>query len=333
MNVRVLIDAVVRQNMVLVATLSTAAGVRAPLAHVANEVFLNLVQELEAQGLRQKVIADMFGLALRSYQRKVQRLTESATEQGRSLWEAVFSYVHERETVSRADVLRRFRFDDEAMVRGVLDDLVESGLVYRKGRLDATVYRAADDVDNGEPDEPGERAEADAALVWVAVYRSGGTTRAELGEQLRLTDMALDRALERLVRDGRIARDGQGADARLHTEACFTPYDEASGWEAALFDHYQAVVTAIVRKLRAGSNRAKRDDRVGGSTYSFDVWRGHPFKERVYGLLRRVREEADLLLDEVVRYNETHGRPADATRVSFYAGQSLDAGFDQEGVP
>lgn len=333
MNVRVLIDAVVRQNMVLVATLSTAAGVRAPLAHVANEVFLNLVQELEAQGLRQKVIADMFGLALRSYQRKVQRLTESATEQGRSLWEAVFSYVSERETVSRADVLRRFRFDDEAMVRGVLDDLVESGLVYRKGRLDGTVYRAADDVDGADVADPGERLESDAALVWVAVYRSGHVARSTLSEQLRLSDGALDRALEHLVANGRVVREGEGADATLHTDACFTPYDESSGWEAALFDHYQAVVAAIVRKLRAGSNRARRDDRVGGSTYSFDVWRGHPFEERVYGLLRRVREEADLLLDEVVRYNEANGRPADATRVSFYVGQSLDAACDEEGAP
>lgn len=66
-NVKVLIDAIVRQNMVLVAQLSTAAGLRAPLAHVANDVFLDLVAELESQGVRQRVIADMFGLALRSY--------------------------------------------------------------------------------------------------------------------------------------------------------------------------------------------------------------------------------------------------------------------------
>jgi hypothetical protein len=34
--------------------------VRAPLAHVANQVFLDLANELEAQGVSRKVSADMF---------------------------------------------------------------------------------------------------------------------------------------------------------------------------------------------------------------------------------------------------------------------------------
>jgi hypothetical protein len=61
---------------------------RAPLARIANQVFLDLTNELEAQGISKKVSADMFGMALRAYQRKTQRLKESSTEQGRSLWEA-----------------------------------------------------------------------------------------------------------------------------------------------------------------------------------------------------------------------------------------------------
>ncbi len=39
MNVNALIDAIVHQTTVLVAHLATASGVRAPLAHVANQVF------------------------------------------------------------------------------------------------------------------------------------------------------------------------------------------------------------------------------------------------------------------------------------------------------
>jgi len=57
------------------------------------QVFVELSRELEAQGLNQKVSADMFGMALRSYQRKVQRLGESSTVCGRSLWEAVYDFV------------------------------------------------------------------------------------------------------------------------------------------------------------------------------------------------------------------------------------------------
>jgi hypothetical protein len=85
MNVKLLIDAIVQQTTVLIAQLSTAAGVRAPLSHVADQVFLELSRELEAQGLGRKVVADMFGMALRGYQKRVQRLTESVTFRDRTV--------------------------------------------------------------------------------------------------------------------------------------------------------------------------------------------------------------------------------------------------------
>ena len=93
MDSQVLIDQVVRQTMVLIAQLATSGGARAPLAHIADRVFLELARELEAQGLSRKVTADMFGVALRSYRRRIQRLSESVTERGRSLWAAVLDFV------------------------------------------------------------------------------------------------------------------------------------------------------------------------------------------------------------------------------------------------
>ncbi len=117
MEPTLLIDAIVRQTKVLIAQLATSAGVRAPLAHTANQVFLDLVGQLKEQGLGNKVIADMFGLALSTYHDKVRRMSESQSYRGRSLWEATFSYVQERETVLQADVLTRFRNDEEASVR------------------------------------------------------------------------------------------------------------------------------------------------------------------------------------------------------------------------
>src|SRR6476620_7247600 len=133
MNVNLLIDAIVRQTTVLIAQLATAAGARAPLAHTANLVFTDLVRELKEQGVGNKVIADMFGLALRTYHNKVQRLSESTTFRGRSLWEATLEYIEENGTVLQPEVLTRFARDDEASVRGVLTDLVESGMIFRTG--------------------------------------------------------------------------------------------------------------------------------------------------------------------------------------------------------
>jgi hypothetical protein len=97
MSVRILIDSIVRQTTVLIAQLATSGGLRAPLAHIANQIFLDLTRELDAQGVSRKVSADMFGMALRSYLRRIQGLSESSTERGRTLWEAVLGYclVHE----------------------------------------------------------------------------------------------------------------------------------------------------------------------------------------------------------------------------------------------
>src|SRR6476469_7358250 len=93
MTIELLIHAIVRQTTILIAQLATAKGIRAPLAHIANQVFLDLVAELERQGVSRKVSADMFGLGLRTYRRKIQRLLESSTDRGRPLWVAVLDYV------------------------------------------------------------------------------------------------------------------------------------------------------------------------------------------------------------------------------------------------
>ena len=93
MTVEFLIHAIVHQTTILIAQLATLGGARAPLAQVANQVFLDLVRELERQGVSRKVSADMFGLGLRTYRRKIQRMSESSTERGRSLWVPVAIHV------------------------------------------------------------------------------------------------------------------------------------------------------------------------------------------------------------------------------------------------
>src|SRR5262245_31182851 len=82
MNAQVLVDAIVRQTTVLIAQLATSHGIRAPLAHLANPVFFDLSRELDAQGVSRKVSADMFGMALRAYLKKIQKLGESSTDRG-----------------------------------------------------------------------------------------------------------------------------------------------------------------------------------------------------------------------------------------------------------
>jgi len=150
-NVNLLIDAIVRQTTVLVAQLATAAGARAPLAHTANQVFMDLVSEL------------------------------------------------------KADLLQRFRGDDEATVRGVLKDLVDSGVLFRTGRGDLTTYRVATAEET--PSAGRDAAERIASFVGIAVHRYAPVTRTELSEHVPAGTDALDAALARLIQEGRIASE------------------------------------------------------------------------------------------------------------------------------
>ena len=329
MQFTALIDAVVRQTTVLIAHLATAAGVRAPLAHVANQVFLELVTELERQGLGRKVVADMFGIALRSYQLKVRRLSESRTESQQTLWTTVLDFLQSQTAVSRARVMQRFSRDDEAQVRAVLHDLVESGLVYRTGRANGTAYRAASTEELGAAFSADAEAGA-TPFVWMVIYRRSPITDAALAQEVRLDPGIIAAALGELVGDGRIERCDVDGEPAWRCETCVVPQGTTVGWEAAVFDHYQALVAAMCIKLREGQTRSLPSDQVGGSTWSFDIWPGHPHREAVLGLLKRLRTEVTAMQTEVTRYNDTVGRPEDADRVTFYLGQSLVLGEQEQ---
>jgi hypothetical protein len=317
-NVNLLIENIVRQTTVLVAQLATAAGGRAPLAHVAGQVFVELVRELKAQGLGNKVIADMFGLTLRTYHDRVRRASESVTERGSSLWEAVLRYARQRQLLSRAELLQRFRADDEASVRGVLSDLVDSGLLFKSGRGDHTTYRAASDAEASavlasDPDA------AAAGMVWVLVHQGGPRSSEELARELNLSADSVERALALLLGRGRCREEA----GRYRADQCVILYGDEIGWEAALFDHFQALVTAIGSKVTQGKNRAAPDETTGGSTYHFDLYRGHPKEQQVLELLSSVRQRASALREEVdAATGAADASAAQAYRVVFYVGQN-----------
>lgn len=326
-DVNLLIDAMVQQTVVLIAQIATAGGRRAPLARVANQVFLGLVEELHLQGVTQTVTADMFGMALRTYQRKRRRLLESATEHGRSLWGAVLGLVEAERVVSRAAILEAFQRDDEEMVRGILSDLVDSGLIYRTGRGHATTYRIAETTEIAEDPSPG--SDPAANLLWVTIYRDGPLTQDALAARNpSVQRQTLGTLLDVLVADGRVAQDPQ--TGAYHCTLYVIPMGDEAGWAASVFDHYQAVVGTITNKLRGGGPAAARDV-VGGSTFAFDVWSGHPFETEVLGLLAELRPRAQALRARVDAYNAglDHALP-EADRVIFYMGQNVMGDEDDE---
>lgn len=322
MTLELLIHSIVRQTTLLIAKLATSGGARAPLAQVADRVFLDLVRELEQQGVSRRVSADMFGLGLRTYQRKIQRLSESRTERGRSLWEVVLDYVRGETVVTRAKVLQRFASDDESQVRGVLHDLCENRLIFSSGTGHGAIYRAASEDElralrQMRPDDGLDE------LVWALVYRSGPATLEELVRDAGCEADELEAALNRLVEAGSVERDlGGGEEARYRSSRLFIPLDAPAGWEAAVFDHFQAVVKTICCRLR--QDPALTGERsAGGSTYTFEVWEGHPFAAEVYALLGTFRERLSELRQRVEAHNAQHGMPEARDDVVVYAGQCV----------
>jgi hypothetical protein len=322
MTIDLLIQAIVRQTTILIAQLATSRGVRAPLAQVANQVFLDLVGELERQRVSRKVSADMFGLGLRTYRRKIQRLSEGSTDRGRSLWEAVLEYVRTNAQVTRVEILKRFCCDEETQVKAVLYDLCESQLVIASGTGPHTTYRMASD-DELVASREGRDADGLDELLIAIIYREGPLTVEAITARAKLGAERLEGMLGRLLDEGRVERIMRDGTALYRANRLVIPIGASAGWEAAVFDHYKAMVSTIMRRLRGQPTSTQLKDRVGGSTYTLELWPGHPMADEVYGTLERFRVELGELRQRAAKLGQEHGVPDAHTRVVIYVGQCL----------
>jgi hypothetical protein len=324
MNERILIDAIVRQTVILIAQLSTVDGMRSPLSHIADEIFLGLVRQLEGQGVGKKVIADMFGLALRSYQQKVQRLSESATQRGITLWGAIHSFLSEVPSASRTEVMDQFKHDEPQNVRSILNDLVETGLVCRSGRGSDTRYRVAttEELEELGASAAGDANETNAAIVWLQIYHNSPLKRTDLEKLVPLPEAAIDAALTQLASDERIRLNQKVDGVYCETDQCLIPMEQAAGWEAAVIDHHRAVLNALAAKIGRGSHVSRATDEIGGTTLSFDIWNGHPYETEVRRLLSTIRAQVIPLWEKVEAYNSEHSTDP-TSKVTFYCGQLI----------
>jgi hypothetical protein len=184
MDVELLIQAIVRQATVLIARLATEGGQRVPLAGISDRVFAEMVLELERQGISRKVSADMFGLCLRTYVRKIRRKTERPSRRQKSLWQQVFDLVTTRGAVTRCEVLLEFPNESVSQVRAVLHDLWASGLLLAGGSGDGTYYRPGRPhaVTNGAPESGPPPDELRAALASLDATLSELRARVDGGD-------------------------------------------------------------------------------------------------------------------------------------------------------
>lgn len=320
MTVELLIQALVRQTAILVAQLATTGGVRAPLSQIANQVFLDLVRELERLGVSRKVSADMFGLGLRTYRRKIQRVEDISTDRGRSLRTEVLHYLRSEGVVSRLEILEHFPNDDEAQIRAVLRDLRESQLVFALGKGARTSYRAATPEElSALKRKRGDEGEDELHLALM--YREGPLSVEEIAERAQVETVSVEAAISRLTAAGRIREFEQGGQTRYYAPALNIPLGATFGWEAAVFDHFKAVVGTVLSRLRANEEAPQPADRVGGSTYTLDLWPGHPLEQEALSTLQRLRTELSDLRQRVTATNDAQDVLPLVERLVIYVGQ------------
>jgi hypothetical protein len=148
-------------------------------------------------------------------------------------------------------------------------------------------------------------------LLWVMIYREGPLSSEQLEQLARVAA-----ALERLTREQRIERDPETHGYR--SSRVVLMLDAEAGWEASMFDHFQAVVRTLCARLRGEGPAGS----TGGSTYSFDVWPGHPLEAQVKNTLQRLRDELGELWERVEAHNRSGTLPAEYEQITVYVGQS-----------
>ena len=200
----------------------------------------------------------------------------------------------------------------------MLNDLTQSGLVSRAGNGTSTLFAVTADEDRKTVARAG-KLETAAALVWLELCRHRDAQPSELAARLGLDQEMVSLSLSSLRDQGRISVDSAG---RLSATAMVIPVGAEAGWEAAVFDHFQAAATALTTKLRRGRTRSAQTDTTGGATLTFEICDEHPLAPRVLDLLQRTRSELNDLWTEVESHNARSPIAEDRLRrVTFYFGQ------------
>jgi hypothetical protein len=154
------------------------------------------------------------------------------------------------------------------------------------------------------------------------MYREGPLAAPAIAARSQRDPAEIDAALARLLASGRIERLEHNGAVLYRASALLIPLGAPTGWEAAVFDHFKALVTTVLSRLRENRSAAL-EDQVGGSTYTIDVWDGHPLGEEVVGALGRMRAALSELRARVVEHNASRPLPEQHTRVVIYVGQSV----------
>jgi hypothetical protein len=129
--------------------------------------------------------------------------------------------------------------------------------------------------------------------------------------------------VHRLIEAQRVQEQDTEGTREWFAKSFYIGPDADSGWEAAVYDHYRAVVRTLCNRLEPAEVREPFKDSIGGATYTFDVGPGHPLEGDVLGLLATLRAQCRDLRERVAEHNERKGIVPQGENVVVYVGQSV----------
>ena len=102
---------------------------------------------------------------------------------------------------------------------------------------------------------------------------------------------------------GHVEREERGLEPLYRSERLAPEPSAGAGWEAAVYDHFQAVVRTVCARLDRDTAREGYREYIGGSTYSLDIHPEHPLRAEVLGTLAAIRAQLGDLRKRVNEHN------------------------------
>ncbi len=284
-------DTVVRRTGKLLATLATSNGARRRVDWLLDTLFVAVVDELEAQNVPRRVVADMFGTSHRTLQRRYAAAVQSSGQRGRSTWVTVIDRLREG-SATREEVAAQITHVPPVVLASVLHDMLESGWIESH---DGTLRLAV---------ETGRAMSDDELRTYVDVRRRAEPT-ATIEEVA--ADLAVDAQRLAAVWDlsDELVVSAEGENRWMAMERC----------------------AGMVLELLNGSANDVESGRYGATIWSVRLDdKPLEFRKKLRGTLRRLNQEVIALVEpHAIRDNEGEGR-----WWTFAGFQTVDLPDDEE---
>lgn len=298
-----------------------ASGARPDLKHIMDEVFMTFAEQFHEIGLPRSVAADMFGLVVRSYLKRIQNYEENRGEVSQPLWKRILLLIAEEPNIDLETLLSRFPVGYVKSVKTSLNDLCDQGVLVETRRRKVVRYTIGLDTQVEE-----DKYEQVKQFVWLLIFNAKQPlTHEKISQTLHpvYSGELIEQCLGDLIAEGRVAQNQSTTPSSYVNNGQETP--PPFGWESAVYMHLHAVFNALMLKL----NMMIHDDApnvpghyIGGSTWTFRLWEGHPMEDEVLNTLSQQREAMQVLFER----SKTHEEPEDQEQIyqcDLYVGQGL----------